>query len=62
MRTVGKVVDASVIVGSLVVGYGGVMAITEGMKTNRTATIAMGALTLLIGVYALREAYGKINE
>lgn len=62
MRTAGKVVDASVIVGSLVVGYGGVMAITEGMRTNKTTTIAMGTLTLLIGIYALREAYTKINE
>lgn len=62
MGTVGKVVDASVIVGSLVVGYGGVMTISDGIKANKTATIAMGALTLLIGIYALREAYQKINE
>jgi hypothetical protein len=62
MQTLGKVVDASVIVGSLVVGYGGVMAISQGIKNKKTATIAMGALTLLIGIYALREAYSKINE
>jgi uncharacterized Zn-binding protein involved in type VI secretion len=62
MNTLGKVVDASVIVGSVVVGYSGVMAISSGITNKKGATIAMGALTLLIGVYALREAYRKINE
>jgi hypothetical protein len=62
MRTLGKVVDSTVIIGSLVVGYGGVNAIIKGSKAKNTAIITVGALTTLIALYAFREAIQKIKE
>lgn len=62
MKTLGKVVDASVIVGSAFVGIGAVKAISMGMKSKSSGAIALGTLTLLLGVYAFKEAIQKINE
>lgn len=62
MNTAGKVLDATVIMGSLVVGYGAGKAILEGMKSKSTGAILLGSLTLAIGIYAFKEAYTKINE
>ena len=62
MNTIGKVTDASVIVGSLVVGYAGINAIMNGVKDKSTAIIAIGALTTLISIYAFKEAMQKIQE
>ena len=62
MNTLGKVTDATVIVGSLVVGYGGINAIMNGVKAKSTAIIAIGALTTLISIYAFKEAMQKIQE
>jgi hypothetical protein len=62
MGTLGKVVDATVIVGSVAVGFGAVKTIMGGAKMKSTGTIALGAITLLIGVYAFKEAVNKIND
>lgn len=62
METLGKVVDATVIVGSVAVGYGAIKTIMGGVKIKSTGTIALGAITLLIGVYAFKEAINKIND
>ena len=62
MNTIGKVTDATVIVGSIVVGYAGVNAIMNGVKAKSTAIIAIGALTTLISIYAFKEAMQKIQE
>lgn len=62
MRTLGKVTDATVIVGSIVVGIGGVNAIMNGVKGKSATVIAVGALTTLIAVYAFKEAMQKIQE
>ena len=60
--TLGKVTDATVIVGSIVVGIGGVNAIMNGVKGKSATVIAVGALTTLIAVYAFKEAMQKIQE
>jgi len=62
MKTLGKIVDATVVVGSLAVGYGGVKAIIGGVKGKSTGAIVLGSITLLISVYAMREAINKIND
>lgn len=62
MNTISKITDSVVIVGSVAVGYGAIKAITEGMKAKSTGTIALGSITLLIGVYAFKEAINKIND
>jgi hypothetical protein len=62
MRTLGKVTDATVIVGSLVVGYGGIKAIMNGVNSKSAGVIAVGALTTLIAIYAFKEAMQKIQE
>ena len=62
MSAIGKVVDATVLVGSVAVGYSAVKAIMSGAKSKSTSTILIGSMTLLIGIYAFREAYQKINE
>jgi hypothetical protein len=62
MRTIGKVTDATVIVGSLVVGYGGINALINGVKGKSAGVIAVGALTTLIAIYAFKEAMQKIQE
>jgi hypothetical protein len=62
MNTLGKITDATVIVGSLVVGYAGVNAVMNGVKAKSTAIIAIGALTTLISIYAFKEAMQKIQE
>jgi hypothetical protein len=62
MRTLGKVTDATVIVGSLVVGYGGINALINGVKSKSAGVIAVGALTTLIAIYAFKEAMQKIQE
>jgi hypothetical protein len=62
MRTVGKVTDAAVIVGSLAVGIGGVNTILGGVKGKSAGVITLGALTTLIAVYAFKEAMQKIQE
>lgn len=62
MKTVGKVVDATVLVGSTFVGYGAIKAISMGIKNKSTGTIIMGGITLLIGIYAFKESMRKLNE
>jgi hypothetical protein len=62
MQTLGKVVDASVLVGSAFVGFGAVKTIMAGAKSKSTSAILLGSITLLIGVYAFKEAMQKINE
>ena len=62
MSAIGKVVDATVLVGGAVVGIGAVKAIVGGVKLKSGATIALGTITLLISIYAIREAVNKINE
>jgi hypothetical protein len=62
MRTAGKIIDATVIVGSVFVGIGAVKGISQGVKLKSTGTIVLGGITLLIGIYAFREAMNKINE
>jgi hypothetical protein len=62
MRTLGKVTDATVIVGSLAVGIGGVSTIMAGVKGKKAGVIAIGALTTLIAIYAFKEAMQKIQE
>lgn len=62
MRTIGKVVDASVIIGGLAVGYGGGIAVLKGIKEKKGGVIAIGVLTILISIYAMREAVNKIND
>ena len=63
MRTVGKVIDASVLVGSFAVGYGALSLISQGVKAKKKiAPLIIGGLTLVIAVYAFKEAYKKINE
>lgn len=62
MKTAGKILDATVILGSLAVGYGGVKTIIGGAKIKSTGAIILGSLSLLICVYAMREAINKINE
>lgn len=61
-KTIGKITDATVIIGSLVVGVAGVKALVGGVKLKSVGVIAVGALTTLIAIYALKEAYSKINE
>jgi hypothetical protein len=62
MGALGKVVDATVIVGSVAVGFGAIKTITEGVKIKSTGAILLGSVTLLIGVYAFKEAINKIND
>ena len=61
MKTLGKVVDATVIVGSVVIGVGAVRGIASGAKMKSKTAIALASLTLIIAVYATREAVNKIN-
>ena len=60
-KTAGKVIDSAVIVGSLLVGAGAVMGIASGVKSKKYGAVAISSLTLLIGIYAIREAVKKIN-
>ena len=62
MGALSKIVDSTVIVGGAVVGIGAVKGIVEGVKLKSGTTIALGAISLLIGIYAIREAVKKINE
>ena len=63
MNTIGKVVDASVIIGSLFVGASAVKFISMGVKSkNKASAILIGSATLLIAIYALKQAVTKINE
>lgn len=62
MGAVGKVLDATVLVGSTYVGYNAAKAVVDGIKLKNTTSIVVGGLTLLISIYALKEAYQKINE
>lgn len=62
MGAVGKVLDATVLVGSAYVGYNAAKAVVDGIKLKNTTSIVVGGLTLLISIYALKEAYQKINE
>jgi hypothetical protein len=62
MKTLGKVTDATVIVGSLIVGYGAFNALFEGIKTKNSAIITISGLTALITIYAFKEAMRNIKE
>lgn len=62
MKTVGKLVDATVILGSVAVGYGAVIGIMAGVKSKNTMGVLLGSLTLAIAVYASKEAISKIND
>lgn len=62
MKTLGKVVDATVLVGSGFLAVGSLNMITNGINTKNNSVIALGTLALLISVYALKEAAQKINE
>lgn len=62
MGTISKITDSVVIVGSVAVGFGAVKTIIGGVKVKSTGAIALGAITLLIGIYAFKEAVNKIND
>jgi len=62
MRTLGKVTDSAVLIGSLAVGYGAIIAISQGVKSKKGGTIALGVITALISVYAFNEARQKLND
>lgn len=62
MSTFGKIVDATVIVGSSVVAVGAVKGISQGIKSKKNGVILLSAITLTIAIYAFKEAYRKINE
>ena len=62
MKTLSKVVDASVIIGSAVVGIGAVRGMMAGGKMKSKATIALSVLTIVIAIYATKQAVTKINE
>jgi hypothetical protein len=62
MNTLGKVVDATVLVGSTIVGYQAIKTISAGIKSKSTTVTVLGSITLLIGIYAFKEAMRKINE
>jgi len=62
MNTLGKVVDATVILGSVAIGYGAIKTIMEGSKLKSGTVLALGGLTLLISIYAFREAVQNIND
>jgi uncharacterized membrane protein YjjP (DUF1212 family) len=61
-NAVGKVVDVTVVIGSTFVGVEAVKVISNGIKTKNTATTILGSITLLIGIYAFKEAVRKLNE
>lgn len=62
-RTSGKVLDAVVIAGSFLAGYGAIKLLSQGVKMkNKGTAIAIGSITLLVSIYALKEAVRKINE
>lgn len=62
MRTLGKVVDASVLVGATLVGVGAIGTISAGITSKKGGVIALGALSMLIAVYAFKEASKKLND
>ena len=59
MNTAGKLVDATVMVGSAFVIGTSAYQIIKGVSAKSTTAIALSALTLLIGVYAFKEAANK---
>ncbi len=62
-KTAGKILDATVIAGAFVAGYGAVKLFSQGIKMkHKGAAIAISSLTLLVSIYALKEASKKINE
>lgn len=62
MNTLSKVTSATVLVGSTIVGVSAIRVMSQGISNNKGATIALGAITALIAIYAFREAVHKINE
>lgn len=62
MKTLGKITDSVVIVGSVAVGYGAVMGLIGGVKAKNTPAILLTSVTLLIAIYAGKEAISKIND
>ena len=62
MKTLGKIVDATVVVGSIAVGFGAAKTIIGGVKSKSTGVIILGSITALIALYAFKEAVKKINE
>jgi hypothetical protein len=62
MKTLGKITDSVVIVGSVAVGYGAVMGLIGGVKAKNTSAILLTSVTLLIAIYAGKEAISKIND
>lgn len=62
MKTVGKLVDATVILGGVAVGYGAVIGLLAGVKAKSTSAILLSSVTLAIAIYAGKEAISKIND
>jgi len=62
MRTAGKILDATVIVGSAVTGFTGAKILMAGIKSKKGSVIFAGSMALLISVYAFKEAVNKIND
>lgn len=62
MSAVGKVIDATVLVGSGYIGYNAAKSVIDGIKLKNTTSLVIGGITLLISVYAFREAWQKINS
>ena len=61
LKTTGKVIDSAVLVGGVIVGIGAVMNMVSGFKGKKYGAVAIGGLTLLIGIYAIKEASSKLN-
>ncbi|HWY11582.1 MAG TPA: hypothetical protein VN026_09670 [Bacteroidia bacterium] len=59
--TAGKVLDGVVILSAGAVVIGGAMTVFNGVKNAKYGILAMGALTALVGIYAIKEAVTKIN-
>jgi len=62
MKTAGKIIDATVIVGSAFTAYTGGVMLIGGIKNKKVSVGFAGAMALLISVYAFKEAVKKINE
>lgn len=62
MKTLGKITDSVVIVGSVAVGYGAIMGLLAGAKSKSTSAILLSSVTLAIAIYAGKEAISKIND
>ena len=62
MGAISKITDSVVIVGSVAVGFGAVKGLMGGIKMKSAGVIALSSVTLLIAVYAFKNALDKIND